>query len=269
MTASWDRLLQGAGSCAHALEFHRPGERGIGRSAGRFLAGALRAHGAALAIATARTGSDILAELTRLGVDTLAAIEEQRLVVLDSADTVSRFTRDNVVDAAQFASTVGQTVRAAHQRAAGAPLRAYGDMVGVLWLRRERDAAIELERLWNALQRELGFALFCGYPIDVFGPDFCGDEIAQVLEEHTHMMPGTATADLAHALDRAMDDVLGAQAGEVRSRIGARNVQRGATMPRPEHVVLWLRAHEPQIATPVLDRARSLYDAAAPRVYLR
>lgn len=262
-------MLQGAGSCAHALEFHRPGERGIGRSAGRFLAGALQARGAALAIATARTASDILAELTRLGIDTARAIHEQRLVILDSADTVSRFTSDNVVDAAQFERTVGETVRAAHRRVAGAPLRAYGDMVGVLWLRSEREAAIELERLWNALQCELGFALFCGYPIDVFGPDFCGDEIARVLEEHTHMMSGAATAELARALDRAMDDVLGAQAGELRSRIGARDARAGATMPRPEHVALWLRTHEPQIAAPVLDRARTLYDARAPRVYLR
>jgi hypothetical protein len=43
------------------------------------------------------------------------------------------------------------------------PLHAYGDMVDVLWRAGNVTGALELEDLWNALQRRLGFVRLCGY----------------------------------------------------------------------------------------------------------
>ena len=45
-------------------------------------------------------------------------------------------------------------------------VRAYGEMVDVLWQRGERDAAIRLEEYWNELGRLQTFSLFCAYRMD-------------------------------------------------------------------------------------------------------
>jgi len=44
-------------------------------------------------------------------------------------------------------------------------VRAFGEMVAVLWERDQREAAIELEELWNELLGHHPFSLMCGYPL--------------------------------------------------------------------------------------------------------
>jgi hypothetical protein len=252
----------------HFLEFYRPGERRIGESAGRFLGGALKADGIAIAIATKRSATGIAAQLARMGRDPIAAMQSGHFMLYESAEMLSRFEHDGVIDAAAFDSTVGAAVRAAHARAGERPLRAFGDMVGLLWDREEREAAVELERLWNGLQSELGFPLFCSYAIDVFSEHFSEDALHGVFDTHTHLCPTAGSAEIGRVLEQAIDEVLGADAAaDVRSRMRAR--RSGLSMPKPEQMILWVRSHLPQFAGKILNRARELYDVTAPRVYLR
>ena len=269
MTASWDRVLEGSGSSAHFLEFARAGERRGGQGAGRFLAGALKRRGIAVAVATPENASAILGQLARMGVDPVDALQNKRLLLLESNEMLARFEHDGVIDADEFDATVGATMRDVRNRAGEAPVRAFGDMVGLLWERGFPDRAVQLEDLWNALQRRVDFGLFCGYPIDVFGCEFSPGALEGVLGTHTHLLPSGSSAELGRALDRAMDDVLGVDAQTVRSRIGSGARRDGPAMPKPEQIILWLRAHLPEFAQAILERARELYDAAAPRMYLR
>jgi len=269
LTASWERILDVSNSCAHFLEFDRPAQRRTGISAGRFLCGALKEGGVAVAIATPRSTTGILAQLARMGRDPVTVMQSGELVLLDSAETLSRFFHDGAVDAEQFDRTVGAAVRLAHERANGAPLRAFGDMVGLLWQRGDRQAAVDLERLWNSLQKSLGFALFCTYPIDVFGEEFGAEELKGVFATHTHVFPSASSADLGRVLDRAMDEMLGPQARDVRSRMSTRAGDVLAPMPKAEQTILWLRTHLPDVAAAILNRARELYEMGTPRVYLR
>jgi hypothetical protein len=211
----------------------------------------------------------MLAQLTRMRLDPVDAMRNERLQLTDSSRMLSRFLDGDVIDGARFNATVGNVLRTARERVGNAPLRAFGDMVGVLWLRGLRQTAVELERRWNELQRELGFGLFCGYPIDVFGAEFTPDRIQGVLDEHSHVLPFGDSTELGRALDRAIDDVLGAEGAVVRSRMGSRARRDGPPAPKPEQIILWLRGNLPDYAQAILDRARELYEAAAPRMYLR
>ena len=47
-------------------------------------------------------------------------------------------------------------------------LRAYGEMVDVLWRRGEKSAALRLEELWNELQARRSFTLLCAYAMGKF-----------------------------------------------------------------------------------------------------
>lgn len=223
-----------------------------------------------MAIATPRNAAGILAYLDSMECDTQARVQDGSLVVHDSAQMLARFSSKAVIDAERFDRTVGCEIREAVERAGQAPVRAFGDMVGILWQREERRAAIDLERLWIDLQRELGFALFCAYPIDMFGRDFCADEVSEIFDTHTHVFPGSGSAELGRVLDRAIDEVLGTKAKDVRSHIAAtRNERFWATMPKTEQMILSIRAHLPDSAEAILTRARVLYDAASPKVFLR
>jgi hypothetical protein len=47
-------------------------------------------------------------------------------------------------------------------------IRAYGEMVDVLWKDDQTSAAIKLEMLWNRLAHSHGFSLLCGYAMGSF-----------------------------------------------------------------------------------------------------
>ena len=142
----------------HFLELHQPGDIRIGRSAGRFLGSALGAGGVAIAIATSRAAKGILRELGRMGHDPVTAMQLGRFMLFESTNMLGRFYSRDGLSAERFESIAGEVIHEAKARADGAPLHAYGDMVGVLWEREKYDAAVELERLWNGLQERIGYA---------------------------------------------------------------------------------------------------------------
>lgn len=98
----------------------------------------------------------------RVGDDVLdAAAREGAYVELDAADTLGLFLLDGVPDVVLFEGTVGEFVR---DQASRGPVRAYGEMVSLLWSQGSRRGALSLEGLWNQLRGSVGFSLLCAYP---------------------------------------------------------------------------------------------------------
>lgn len=223
----------------------------------------------AVAVASARATKAIFAELARAGHDPISAMQRGDFVLFESSDMLSRFMSRTGVNADRFECTVGAAMRHAKARAGAAPLHAFGDMVGVLWQRERREDAVELERLWIRLQEELGFALFCAYPIDIFGHDFDRSMLDGVFETHTHFCANPSSAALGRAFDRAIDEVLGQRAGELRSLSTAVSRDGLPAMPKLEEMILSLRENLPEHADAILTRARTYYESAEPRRYLR
>ena len=67
-----------------------------------------------------------------------------------------------------FRAVVGDVMAERAAAANGAGLRAYGEMVDVLWKRGEKSAALRLEEMWNELQAERSFTLLCAYALGPF-----------------------------------------------------------------------------------------------------
>ncbi|MDP9075198.1 MAG: MEDS domain-containing protein, partial [Actinomycetota bacterium] len=155
-----DDIVIGAGD--HVAQFYRD-DSVLVPAVGRYLAGALGAGGAIVVVATEEHRRALEAEMeaANLGRD-LAG----RRVLLDAAATLSSFMVDGRVDQERFDATVGSQVRtaAAAEAAAGRPVRIYGEMVALLWTAGDVMAAVELERRWNDLSRQVQFSLLCGYP---------------------------------------------------------------------------------------------------------
>jgi hypothetical protein len=119
-------------------------------------------------------------------------VRARRLVVLDAATTLQQFMVAGQPNWDRFDAVVGSIVRGLRRAKPGARVRAYGEMVGLLWAAGQTDVAVELEKFWNVLLGDEAFTLYCAYPVDGFADDFRAGHGHDVLREHTHVITGTA-----------------------------------------------------------------------------
>ncbi len=82
------------------------------------------------------------------------------------------------------------------------PVRAFGEMVSLLWADGRRDAAIHLEELWNAIARKHPLSLLCAYPMTGFGGDADGPLLSRICGEHTHVVPAESYSALEDSDER-------------------------------------------------------------------
>jgi len=154
--------------------------------------------GEAVVVAARRAHLDALAaHLGTAGVDVAAAERAGHYLPLDASETLGRFTVDDVVDGARLVEAVGGVVAGALER--HARVRAAGEMVALLWQDGKRDAALEVEALWNELARSLPFSLLCTYPLDAFDGEHGGPALRAVCDAHSDVLPaeGWAASDAA------------------------------------------------------------------------
>jgi hypothetical protein len=171
----------------HAVQFYDNEKTLYGTVAG-FLGQGLVDEQPAILIATAAHRGPILDELKGRMLDVDHAQRSGDLIVLDADETLAQFMRDDVPSDAAFESTVGDLIRRLLvKRSERTLIRAYGEMVDVLWKDGKPDAAIRLEILWNRLADRFGFALLCGYSMGHFYKQT--DRFEDVCRQHAHVVP--------------------------------------------------------------------------------
>jgi hypothetical protein len=103
------------------------------------------------------------------------------------------FMTGDVPDPDLFQESIGGCIRRILENRRDTPLiRAYGEMVDVLWKQGRHDAAIRLELLWNKLAATYGFALLCGYAMGNFYKET--ELFEEVCRHHSHVIPPNASA---------------------------------------------------------------------------
>jgi hypothetical protein len=182
-----------------------------------------------------------------------------QLVFCDAQETLSQFLVGGQPNWQRFETVIRAAMRQVRPREGADGLRAYGEMVGILWKARQFAAAIRLEQLWNKLLEQSSFSLYCAYAIDVFGKEFEVGNLDGVLCTHTHLVPAQPDGTLETALHSAMDEVLGPQANALRILIKANYRPSWAVMPTAESILLWLRKNLPQQADDIVTSARQHY----------
>jgi hypothetical protein len=245
----------------HLVHFYTE-EESLAREVSRYLAEGLRQAEYVMAIATGGHGARIRQELENGGVDVESAMAQGRFVCCDAQEMLGRFLVDGRPDRKRFEETVGARVRELRREAGGCGLRAYGEMVDVLWNSGHSAAAIQLEQYWNELLESEEFGLLCAYQIDVFGTEFQTGVLDGVLRAHTHVVPARENGDLSEALSAAMEEVLGTRPAGAEFAMRANFRTAWAAVPDAEARVLWLRSNLPDFADEILVRARHYYEAA-------
>jgi hypothetical protein len=205
-------------------------------------------------IVTPEHRSAFEAALAACGLDAAAALARGQLHVLDAERTLALFMRGGMPDWTQFHSAVGGTI--ARLRLDFPAVRAYGEMVDLLWQRGERDAAIRLEECWNELVRLQTFSLFCAYRMDALDIGSYGGPLECVCKAHTHLIPARDYGHLDEAVAQAARDALGESLSRMLLSLAATHPVE-ADMPHGQAVLLWLKKNMPLTAEKVLAGVRA------------
>ena len=145
----------------HLVQFYNRDEELAERVAG-YVAGAVDGGSAAVVIATPGHRQALTARLARAGVDLAEAARRGLYRALDARDTLDALMPDGELDPDRFEQVIGTVIKAVGQ--GGRPVRAYGEMVFLLWDDGLVNAAVQLEEMWNQLARRHSFSLLCSYP---------------------------------------------------------------------------------------------------------
>jgi len=156
-----------AAAVAHLVRFYDDDEALVSAVA-TFVAEGLSAGDVVTTIATDDHTRAVDDRLRTGGIDIDKARASGRLLSLDAHATLARFMRNGEPDRQLFDAVIGGLMSARAAVAKGARLRAYGEMVDILWKSDRKSAALHLEELWSDLQGRYSFTLLCAYAMGHF-----------------------------------------------------------------------------------------------------
>ena len=179
----------------HAVQFYGNKDSLFTTVAG-FLSEGLVAEQPTIVIATEAHRLAIVERLRERFIDVELAQRCGDLTLIDAEELLATFMTGDLPDPQLFEDHVGTLIDKTLQGRPRTVVRAYGEMVDVLWQDGRSDAAIRLEMLWNKLAQSHGFALLCGYSMGNFYKK--AEQFQAVCDLHTEVMtsePNVAILD--------------------------------------------------------------------------
>jgi hypothetical protein len=186
----WSEL----GHSDHFVQFYES-DTFLAGTVSRFVGAALRAGEGVVLIATRAHRNAIQRTLRAQGLDLALARAQGQVVSLDAAETLARFMVKGSADPVRFRDLIGGVMA---RVADGRPrVRAFGEMVALLWAAGNRDGAMRIEGLWNELRSAHAFLLQCAYPMDGFPAERHGAAFRDICACHSRVIPAESYAGLS------------------------------------------------------------------------
>ncbi|MGH9560228.1 MAG: PAS domain S-box protein, partial [Terracidiphilus sp.] len=164
-----------------------------------FIEPALRQGCSAVVIATKVHRETLLEKLRASGLDMSCISGEGRYQSFDAGEVLSRFMINGEIDQFRFFDAISAVIAraSAASRDQNHRVVAFGEMVALLWAEKKTEAAIQLEKLWNALSRTYSFSLHCAHPLQSFHSDSDKDvdSFIRICKEHSLVVSADASAD--------------------------------------------------------------------------
>ena len=193
--ADWSQM----GQAEHFVQFYET-DTFLLNSVSGFLGAGLGAGNAAIMVGTQSHRDGLELALQTHGLDLSGLRASGQLVILDAAETLAKFMLNGSPDPVLFREVVGGLIT---RSAAGRQqVRIFGEMVALLWSEGNSAAAIELENLWNELQKTHPFILFCAYSLNGLGGESQCQPLLDVCTTHSRVIPSESYTALKTADDR-------------------------------------------------------------------
>ena len=160
-----------------------------------FIGTALTAGDGALVVATRSHCHGLDELLNANGLDVVGAKARGQYISLDAAETLSKFMVNGSPEPVRFREVIGNVIASVTD--GRARVRAFGEMVALLWAEGNHAGAIRLEELWNDLQNSHTFSLFCAYPMNGFGGEKFAEPLSGVCTVHSRVLPAESYAEIS------------------------------------------------------------------------
>jgi hypothetical protein len=256
MEAAWTGFLQGAGPASHAVQVYRDVSE-LADSVAKYLAVGFDLREPAVVIATAEHWAKFSERLAESGWDSVRIEESGLLFCADAETTLAAIMVDDRPSAGQFEAVVGGLMSRVAALFPDRRIRAFGELVDLLCTAGNPNAAVDLEELWNRLARRRSFSLLCGYSVDVFDQDTQVSLLPALCRSHSHVLPAADPQRLERAVDAALEEALGEQAGQVYAIVGEQ--LRRKQVPPAQLALMWVSSQMPRSAERILESAREHY----------
>ncbi len=122
-------------------------------------------------------------------------VERHQYIPLDAEVMLSKFMVNDWPDEHLFELVIGDILSLAKSH--GGRVRAFGEMVAILWARGYVGATIRLEHLWNKFCEKETFCLFCAYPQSGFTQD-AHESIKHICGAHSKMISGEVSKSIRY-----------------------------------------------------------------------
>ena len=176
----------------HAVQFYSD-EGSLARTVARFMAEGIEDGQPGLVFATSAHTDSIVRELTACGMDVKELRENGALQFFDARKVLSSFMVGSNPDPVMFKTRIGGLIEKLCEGRKPCPIRAYGEMVDLLWQDGNADGAIKLEMLWNGLASAYDFSLLCGYAVGHFYKETRDPRYQDVCDQHSHVVAAEAS----------------------------------------------------------------------------
>lgn len=129
--------------------------------------------------------------LTHQGFNLDKLLNEKKYITLDAEKTLSKFMINEWPDEILFMDLVSNLLKTARQD--NRKVRAFGEMVALLWAKGNNGATVRLEHLWNKFCAMEDFCLFCAYPKTGFKQSDT-DNLNHICSSHSKIISGETGA---------------------------------------------------------------------------
>jgi hypothetical protein len=174
----------------HVLQIYETDEVFINSLAG-FVGGGINANDACIVIATDKHLKALETRLEDYGVHVNTLISEGRYLPFRAEETLSKFMVDGWPDESLFMNTISGVIKEARGKYKRG-IRAFGEMVAILWAQGNNGATVQLEHLWNEFCQKEAFSLFCAYPKTGFTVNM-SESIEHICCAHSKIINGSET----------------------------------------------------------------------------
>ncbi len=184
--------------CAHAghmVQFYED-ERFLCEDVARFLGAGIGAGEPLVVIATEAHWETVCEHLSSNAFDIERARRAGQLTVLDARATLSEILVDGMPDGGRFRALVGGLFETITAGRPGVRVRAFGEMVDLLYSEGHRRAALHLEELWNDLGKDHQLSLLCAYAMASFRGQDDDQPFGHVCDAHTCVIPAESYSRL-------------------------------------------------------------------------
>jgi hypothetical protein len=154
--------------CEHVAQFYEHDSVLLDTLAG-FVGGGLKQGDGVIVLATAEHLRALDQRLDASGLNLQQAKSQDQYITFLAEDALGEFMVNQWPDDELFANFVAELL--ARAQTGGRRVRAFGELVALMWARGQVAATVRLEFLWHQLCHQQSFSLFCAYPKAGFTED--------------------------------------------------------------------------------------------------